>query len=399
MLTTGGILALALLSFVSLVICSPHRLLYDETFFVSYIPLLHKYGLTTEFLNSLPAAPGPLYSFLHIALEPLTHLEPVRMRLVNVFLLALVATTLMAWLKQEGRHDYGVTGCSILVMPMTWVVGGMALSEMPAMLFVTVSLYLQLRGLRALDAGQSAAKWLLASAVCLGVAVWGRQPYLLLVSVPALAATLEHRLRAAACAFAGVVLAMTIPLFLVWKGLVPPSNHSIQGISVTHGLTSLGYTGICFFLLAPRFRGLPVKTLIGIIALTTAANALLGGFALYPVRSFVERHVPPPAVPAYGNLCGSLLLSCGAVFLALSLRTIWESRGDLRRLTINAGVLCLAAAPLFDAHQYSSRYTAMSLPYLILASEPWREWRLKTVLTAAAGCGLGYLSLFGYFSR
>lgn len=399
MRVTGGLLLVAFLALITLVATSPHHFLYDEPYFANYIPLLHQYGLTTKFMNSLTGAAGPLYAFVHVVFEPLTQLQPVRMRLVNVLLLVMVTGTLAAWLKRQKWSDYGVAGCSVLVVPMTWVVAGMALSEMSAMVFVTLSLYLQLRGLGSLEQGRPLLGWFLASALFLGIAVWGRQPYLLLSGVPVLLGLLERRLRMPALIFIGVVMALAIPLFLIWKGLVPPSFHAVQGFSLTHGLISLGYTGICFLLLAPRSRWLPVKVLIGLVVLTAAANTLLSAFVLYPVRSAVDRYLPASAVSAYGNLCGSLFLSCGVVFLVVLLRIIWKAREDLMQVTVNAGLLCVAASPMFVAHQYSSRYTAMSLPYLILAAQPWREWRLKTVITAVVGCGVGFLSLLGYFSH
>jgi hypothetical protein len=75
----------------------------------------------------------------------------------------------------------------------------------------------------------------------------------------------------------------------------------------------------------------------------------------------------------------------------------WTERHDTHRLTIHAGLLCICAAPLLDPHQYSSRYTAMCLPYLILTAQPWRQWKLDTAVTAAVGCGIGFISLYGYF--
>ena len=378
---------------------SPHRLLYDEACFANNIPRLHQYGFGQKFLNSLTRPTGPLYSFVHVVFEPITQLRPVRMRFVNVFLLVLLAGVLAAWLERQRQSDYWVVGCSVLVVPMTWVVAGMALSEMSAMVFVTLSLYLQLRGLEALKAGRPVRGWLFASGVCLGIAVWGRQPYLLLCGIPVLAAVLDRRLRMAAVIFVGVVLAMAIPLFMIWRALVPPSSHEAQqGISVTNGLTSLAYTGICFLLVAPRSRWLPVKVLLGLVALSIVANMSLGALVLYPIKSVIDRHLPVSMVSLYGSICGSLFLSCGVVFLAVLLRMICVDLKDLSRVTVSGGLLCLAISPMFISHQYSSRYTAMSLPYLILAAQPWRRWGLETVIAAVLGCGVGFLSLFGYFS-
>lgn len=392
-------LLMAFLALVVLVIASPHQFVYDEPYFANYIPLLHQYGLTKNFLNSLSGTVGPLYAFIHVLFEPVTNLQPVKMRLVNVLLLVTIAGILAVWLKQQQWGDYGVSACSVLVVPMTWVLAGMALSEMAAMAFVTLSLYLQLRGLETTAQGKDPLWWFLASGICLGIGVWGRQPYLLLVGVPLLIGILERRLRIPAFVFAAAVLAFAIPLFVIWKGLVPPSHRAVQqGLSLTHGLISLCCTGVCFLLLAPRLKWLPVKIIIVLLVLTGAVNASLNGFVLYPIRSVVDRYLPAPAVSAYGNLCGSLFLSCGVVFLAVLLRTIWDGRKELKLVTVNVGLLCVAASPLFVAHQYSSRYTAMSLPYLVLAAQPLREWRLKTFITAVVGCGIGFVSLRGYFS-
>jgi hypothetical protein len=309
------------------------------------------------------------------------------------------------WLKREG-NDYWVAGCSALVVPMTWVVGGLALSEISAMVFVTLSLYLLLKGLDAFEAGRPVPAWFLAAGVCLGIAVWGRQPYLLLGGIPVLVALMERRLRVPAAMFAGATCALAIPLFVIWKSLLPPLRHSAEvGFSIVHGLTSFGYAGICFILLAPqlvllaaRSRWFPVKFFIGLVGLTFITNAWLGAFALYPVLRLVDRYLAPSAKAIYGNLAGSLFLSCSVMFLAILLRMTWESRKDLRGLTVNAGLVCVAALPMLDAHQYSSRYTAMALPYLILGARPWRRWGLETTMMAVVGCGVGFASLYGYFS-
>ena len=265
-----------------------------------------------------------------------------------------VTLILVTSLKRKG-DDYWAAGFSVLVVPMVWPVAGMALSEMSAMVFVTLSLYLQLRGLKAFDADRSALAWFLAAGVSLGIAVWGRQPYLLLCGVAVLIALLEQGLRLPMAIFVGAAGSLAIPLFAIWKGFVPPSQHLLPGFSVSHALLWFGYTGVCFIL-------------------------------------------APSAARLYGNLAGSLFLSFGVLSLAMLLRMIWKSRKDTKGLTINAGLLCVGAAPLFDTHQYSSRYTAMSLPYLILAAQPWRQWSLKTVMLTVLGCGLGFLSLKEYFS-
>ena len=394
---TGVVLLLAFFAMVILVAKSPDRLVYDEPYFAHYASMLQAYGFTAKFLRSLDAAPGPLSAVVQVTFEPLTHLQPVAMRFVNVSLLIALALILAASSKGEGKSRW-ITGLSVLIVPMSWVVGGLSLTEISAMVFVTLGLYLQLRGIGALEARGAVSVWFLAGGICLGVAIWGRQPYLLLAGVPMLVAMFEKKLRVPAAIFFVTACASALPLFMIWRGLLPPSQHVVHaGLSVVHGLASFGYAGFCFFLLAPRHRWLSAKVIIALVVLTIVVNASLGAFVVYPVHSVIQRFLPPVLIPAYGELAGSLFLSLGVVFLAALLRMTWTDRNDVRRLTIHIGLLCVCAAPLLDPHQYSSRYTAMCLPYLILAAQPLRQWKLDTAITAALGCGIGFMSLYGYF--
>ena len=247
-------LLVAFLALVAVVVTSPPEHVFDETDYANYVLLLHQHGLSVEFLKALTGAAGPLYAFVHFALEPVTQLLPVRMRLVNVVLLVVVAGVLAACLKRRGCSDYLVASGSILVVPMTWVLAGMALTEMPAMLFAALGLYLQLRGVEALGRGRAVLGWFAASGICIGVAVWGRQPYLVLAGVPVLLALLDRRVRLPAVIVVGIVMASAIPLGAAWQGLVPPSDEVALGLAPLNGLISLGYIGVCFFLLAPNIR-------------------------------------------------------------------------------------------------------------------------------------------------
>ncbi|MBL8227503.1 MAG: hypothetical protein JNL98_03465 [Bryobacterales bacterium] len=388
-----------MLGFVFVVANSPNRFLYDEPYFVNYVPLLHEHGFTPNFLNSLTGAAGPLYAVIHRICEPFTHLQPPRMRLVNVLLLCVLTGVLASAVKRylPSRRWFVIGG--VLVVPMTWVTAGMALSEMPAMLFVALSLYCQLKGLAAFEAHRQFTIWFLLSGACLGVAVWGRQPYLLLLSIPIVLAIVERRLRVAAVLFVSVVAVCTIPLFVIWQGLTPPSHHSLQqGIAVSHGVLSLGYVAICSMLLAPRRPSLSAMQTLVVMTSILALNAAFEVLQLYPVRSAAQRYLSPPMLHAYGIACGSLFASVGVVFFMSQLQTIWSNRDKLQTLAVNAGLLCIALSPLFVAHQYSSRYTAMSLPYLIMASAPLYRENMKSFGSHALGYILGAMSLYGYYS-
>ena len=87
MWVTTLVMAIALLALTALVAFSPHHFIYDEPYYLNYVSLLHQHGWTLAFINSVPGPAGPRYAVVHAAAEPVTTLDPVGMRLVNVSLL------------------------------------------------------------------------------------------------------------------------------------------------------------------------------------------------------------------------------------------------------------------------------------------------------------------------
>lgn len=395
----AALLSGAALGLIVLVLSSPSTFIYDEPYFVTYVHLFYTHGLTIDFLNSLTGTVGPLYAFVHLLFQPFTALEPTRMRMVNVFLLTLTAATLAACAKRQSDRHYLLTGALVLVVPMSWVVAGMALSEMPAILFVTFSVYCQLRAITAMEHDKPLVPWFIASGLCLGIAVWGRQPFILLSGVPLLLATLDRRLRLPTGIFVIIVLSSALPLFFIWKGLVPPSHHGVQkGLSVTHAILSMGYTGLCMLFLGAKLRWPTLSLVTGLVAATSVFNLLFGGVMIYPLRSVLEKYLSHTQLHGYGLLCASAFLSSGAITAWILVDMAWNSRRHFQSFIAYTGLLCVALSPLFVAHQYSSRYTAMAIPYLILASRIDREWRATLTIPFFCGCIIGALSLYGYFS-
>jgi hypothetical protein len=393
------LLAAAFIVFVVLVANSPARIIYDERYFIKDLPLLHEHGLTPTFLTLLSGAVGPLYAIVHAAFEPLTHLHPVGMRLVTVFLLILLSATLLFSFRRFDTVDPWVAAGSVLIVPMTWVLSGIALSEMPAMVFVGLSLYCQLRGLEHVENRLTCRLWFAASAVTIGVAVWGRQPYLLLAGIPVLLALLDRRFWPTTLIFVAVVMVLTVPLFIIWHGLTPPSHLFFQKFPLSFGniLVSLSYIGICLLLLEPTLIWPERKILVGLFVVLTALNAAFSLSVVHPFRQVVDRLLPESLLPVYGVVSGAVSLTLGVGTFLFLCRAVWRDRADLRRVSIGMGLLGLAVWPALTGPEYSSRYTAMCLPYLLLMAEPWRRWNLGTVAAAAVGCALGAVSLRTYY--
>jgi len=393
----AAVLLVAVLALAAAILTSPRQYVHDELNYVLYVHLLKDFGLTEQFLDALPGAAGPLYGFLHLIFEPLTGLSPVWMRWVNAVLLVGVIAILAAWFRRTKCADYPLAAGSILVVPLTWLMTGVALTSLPMLVFVTLSIYLQFRGLDALARGGPVVGWFGASAVALGVAVWGRQPAVVLVVVPVVLAMLDRRLRLPAVLFVGIVAAFLVPLVIAWDGLVPPDEEIEAGFSPGHGLLSLGYAAVYFFLLVPRLEWPLLKPLVVAAPVIVAANVWLDMPVVYPFRTFVESFLSTTGMKIYGTTFTSLLMTAGAAFFGLVVRALWRSRGDLQQVAIHTGLLCCMLSPVFIANYFSSRYAALALPYLVLAAQPRRIWGWKTILAAAAGCAMGLLSLVGHY--
>jgi hypothetical protein len=268
----------------------------------------------------------------------------------------------------------------------------------PALVFATLSLWLQLRGLEHIDDRRRTVAWFSASAVCLAIAVWGRQPFLLLGAIPVLLALADRRLRLAAVVSACVTLALSLPLFIVWEGLTPPAHRFMQQPpSLMNGVASLGYLGVCLLFLVPGYVWQHRRRLLGAYAILVIANGAFSIWDLYPLRSTVVNVLPGYALWAYATLWGALILTFSLMALVFVCHSTWQARNDPRAAAINLGLLFMAIWPAFQGLYYTSRYTGMCVPFLLLAVEPVRQWRTSTAVAAAAGAVAGGISLAGYY--
>jgi len=92
-----------------------------------------------------------------------------------------------------------------------------------------------------------------------------------------------------------------------------------------------------------------------------------------------------------------VLMWAGAVFLVWVAGQAWRARHDPKAVLIHTGLIAISLAPAFIGTQFSSRYAAMALPYLILAAAPHREPGLATNLKTVLGCAFGLSALLGYY--
>lgn len=391
------ILGVAFAALAAAILLSPPQRVFDEEAYARYVDLLHRYGLSLALLQNLPGATGSLYGVFHFALEPVTGLDPMPMRLATFALLLVTIALVALGLQLLKVADAWLIAAAILVVPMTWVLAGMALTGMPALVFVAANLVAQLRGLAALERGESPLPWFVLAGLLLGIAVLGRQTAGVLAVPPFLLVLVDRRLLVPVLVQAALATLMASPLLIAWHGPVPPLDDTEAGFEPENVLLALGYLLVGFLLLARhparllRWPSLAVGLVL--VALNTCFEIALS----FPLASLADNFLSEHAMHSYGIICGAILLWAGLVFLVWTIIQAWRGRHDPKTVLIHAGLLAISLAPAFIGTQFSSRYAAMALPYLILAAAPYREPGLATNLKTVLGCGFGLSALLGYY--
>jgi hypothetical protein len=197
-----------------------------------------------------------------------------------------------------------------------------------------------------------------------------------------------------------VVVVCALPLIFIWKGLVPPKvQRNFHGLVFEHLVFSMGYAGICMLIIAPQSLKLRPPYFV-VVALASAGLAyLLSNLSQLPLRSVMEAHLSSELLQIYSFACGLAFGFLGLCFTVSVVNSIASSK-DRIELVTKVGLLVCAIAPLFMAAQYSSRYTAMALPFLILYATQSENYNSPyRVPLLILGNALGFLSLFSYYFK
>ena len=383
---------------------------YDEPAYLADVTLLHHHGFSKTWLLGLNGSAGPLYSAVQFFFEPLTHLEPPFIRLINcVFLLGVLYFT---HLTLRTLHLYGGYAWYSMAIPVTYVVAALALTEMPAMFFFTLAVYLCVKASRTAPFALALVYALLAG-VCMSAAVAGRQPYLLTVPVIAFLFGQNKNARNRWLpAFVFILAALALPayIFYTWKGLVPPGDALVyktlasEGIAFRPGyvLLCIGYFAICFLLIAPGLYRMPTrKETIGWLLLYTllvVANYVFGWMPWLPVESLLRKLLPGAVlIQLAANTIGAGLILLSLYFVVTVTRWLAARKKQPEAAVFFVALLALAFACIKITWGFSSRYAAQAIPLMILAGSYFREHAPLKIPRVLAGIVIGLASLLFYF--
>lgn len=393
-----------LLSMVAMIVTSPSQLRYDEHNHIGLTQLVATNGWRDALLSpENRSAAGPLYPAIHLMLSPITHLQPPAIRWVN-FCCFLGVVLLLARCKPvEPVAPRLLSGFTLLAVPFLWPAVGMALTELPALLFFTCFVLLFLRLIDS-DVVLSPGTFGLAflAGLCLGAAILGRQTYL--VVVPALVALMFWLREKWSSVLICIInsLAVCSWLFVLWHGLAPPHYYRITESSGSFAnlMFSLSYAAAATLFLNPAWL-LRQRVTVWI-------TSTLCGFAL---SYFARNYENPPAksllVHTFGNqfglwigfVVGCALAAIGAVWAWTTFKTFWRERRDPGQVFLLLSLGALVLAPMKMTAQFSSRYIVGCLGVLFLVVDAPRQsspyWAARMVF----GSFLGMAILWTYFQQ
>lgn len=379
--------------------------IYDERYFMRNVLPLGEWGFGPYFLQHIDQGPGPLYQFVHLPLHPLTQGQGPWIRLVNVVGLALLGVMGYRYLRL--RPDFRAEQIAwLMAIPMTWVLGGLALSEMPALLAGMGSLLLLHRAQT-----RSQNLFYLLSGLAWGLCIIGRTQFLLLAPLWLGWALLGEGFawaRSWRWLGAGLWLVGCIPfpayVFGVWGGLTPPAsvlNGVTDGLALSWANLGLAaaYAAFSAAIIRPEWFRVPIYFwIVGLVLGIGLAGADL--FHFIPAEGLLTRLLGGSLALWVGRGMLGLMLGAGLVLAAsLSREALRLYRQEPLLVLWILAFLIVSAASVKVTIQFSSRYVGQAVPFLVLASAAYpaeRSPRWTQLLRFGIGAGLGLLSLLGY---
>ena len=293
--------------------------------------------------------------------SPLTGGLPPYTRFVNFgFMIASIGAI---YLTLAPHANYArEAAVSLLAVPQLWKATGMTLTEIPALFFFSVFMMVFVRPAPSMTAVSCLLRGLLAGA-SLGVAILGRQTYLVAVAPLVMTAIMHRHLRLQAAATLCTMGFVCGWLFMLWGGLVPPSLQSVDsGLRLRHGLFSFSYLGVASFLIWPHRYLQASKSLVAsAVALGLAITLLAGGPNFLPGHGTLLRLLPAPLAHGAAMMCAPLFLGAGSLWVMMLARDLVVSVRSPGTAFILMNTLVLALAPVKVSHLFSSRYIVGTL--------------------------------------
>jgi hypothetical protein len=387
--------------------------MFDEILFYRNMPMYREYGLSAKFILEMPdQAPGPLYEIVHTFFTPLTGFKTPGIRLVNVFLFLLIIGVTFLILKHymKGLQHELLLALNLVAVPVAWQVAGMALTEIPGMFFAMLALlFLGMLVKHGRETSLATLGLALAGGICLGMAIIGRTHFV--VMIPAVALLVFNPLAERSqwqtvsvwtmLVYLAAAVAICAPMFIVWKGLLPPAQAVIsQGpLKPWHAVLAFAYAGIIVVLLVPQWFKMNKRIALGLVALTLfyfICNLFWWKKEYMPLFYFLSSVLPAGVMKVYPYLSTVVLMVFATYFIMNLVYYAFQHRNNAYYLVIAACLVLALATCINIKHLFSSRYVAQAAPFLVLLIAEKDEFDRFKIFRLLLGIGMGYASLHTY---
>lgn len=390
----------------------PRAPFFDEDDYLSNVALLHQYGFGKTYLVHLVGSAGPLYSMVHFLFEPLTGLKTPQIRLVNTLFLVGAAyfTFRTLCVLNPAARFYALY---IMAVPMTYVIGGLALTEMPALFFFSASIFLLIKN-TVNTAIKSSLIQLAVAGLCMGLAIAGRQPYLLvLAAFPVLFVTNKNNSSHWLPLIITVFFSLLLPcyLFMVWNGLVPTIESRLYKDLALAGtayrpdffMLCVFYFAISMLLIAPGFFWLAQSRKTGLgwtllfIVLTTA-NFFLHWIQILPAKPLLEKLLPSAVfVYFFSVICGSAVIFSCLYFTVCLYQQLNRLQFPKELLFFTVSLLLIAVSCAKITSGFSSLYAGQAITLIVLTGSYFYRNLKYNKAGIIIGSITGLTSLVSYF--
>lgn len=382
----------------ALIALSPRILIYDEGYHLGVVNLIQTQGFYSAMVSPLnQSAAGPLYSFLHLAFASVTNLAAPFVRWINF--LALLSVSILisktSWPIKHKNISFPEASLCFLGVPFVWPCVGMALTEIPALVFFTIALAL-ISCMISSDCIKRQLELGIAIGLALGIAILGRQTYLVILPCLVVWAVFYKKYWLPVAFIIVISLISSGWIFIIWKGLVPPSQRSLDsGLRIDHAILAATYIGVAGLILAPS-----------VLRELTVLKSLLFGILVGGIGSWYLGDQILPAKSLLESLFGaewSIFIGAAALTLMIGVAAVWllaiskvSLAGGNRFVVLNLlFLMAFVAAPAKISHLFSSRYVVSALiPLIILTGFEKSKFSITMKIT---GILLGAATLGTYY--
>jgi hypothetical protein len=369
---------------------------YDEPWYQSNVDALKAKGLSKEFLIEMKGPAGPTHAIVFYLFRFFTGDNLVLVRLVNVFLLIITLLILQKATKVS-QVDSTQKSLALMSIPMTFAAAGLAITNMPAMLFTTMSLYLLLISLKKDSLLLSALGGLMLS-----FAILARQPYLV-VSVSSLILLFDKNInKKNTIVFFITSIILPLYVFSIWQDIAPKwggNDTKVRFLAPEFLFSALGYSFLVTVLIAPSFLvRLRSKQLL---ILSVALVSVFGLCYLFNFKVLVLGRyftLLPEGIQGILKIVNATILVCfGLYFLASLAYRTWENRENKIYTFSSACIFLICLSCIKVTHLFSSLYVLQAAPFLILNISPYMKLNKIELAGRVLGTILGILSLISFF--